>query len=722
MTATEARLVIIGAFGVLLALLAGGIFDDQRPELLVVAVIVTGVAAVAAGRSSQRRWPMRLAAAAGAVSLSTFVVVSLAGGALDDVPGTFSSGPAQLLSTDWPSPTQPVLIGTVALGLGLLLAVAADLCRWSTLHLAPLAPIAVACALVVALSAPAGRRLVWFVPVLVLTVVFMAFPAQSSVRDRWTVLAGETRLVPMTIVAVVLAAALSVPFEMSNRSDPRQNDDPVSSLALLDPIEAALALQKIDPPIALHDVTVDQLAASDQIPPRWRTAALVDYDGDRWAPELTLRPIGRRLDTDGGDLIAGSVSFRNDDLQLIPLPGAPVTVEALIETDDERTLVRLTERVNVDMTINFTSRVSPDAAAVDPGILGVREIDETASGFTQIAEAIIAEQADGAIPPDLLGRLRLIETAMRSEFLLDSDASGGGLQSALIERFARDTRRGNAEQFATSFVLLARSLGVDARVATGFEVDPDAVTRTSGAATFVFTSADAQIWPEVAVGLDWVAFDPTPDEEMSDQVPEIPTAQEQTPAAPQPPTAPPPEAADDSVDADDPESEEVAEGLSTLAVFGLQVAAGFGALLVPAAIAIGVVLWLKRRRRRHRLSGTPDQRIHGAWSETTSRLVDAGMSIPPAATNEEIADTGLGFAEPVGDQLRRLSTMSNQATFTVAVQGSPLADDNSDASADEAARYLAEVDASMAASRSAWQRLRWRLSLRSLRRRTRSPV
>ena len=60
---------------------------------------------------------------------------------------------------------------------------------------------------------------------------------------------------------------------------------------------------------------------------------------------------------------------------------------------------------------------------------------------------------------------------MRDDFVLDSDAPAGGLQRTLIDRFLRDTQRGNTEQFATAFVLLARSLGVDARVATGFVVD-----------------------------------------------------------------------------------------------------------------------------------------------------------------------------------------------------------------------------------------------------------
>ena len=70
-------------------------------------------------------------------------------------------------------------------------------------------------------------------------------------------------------------------------------------------------------------------------------------------------------------------------------------------------------------------------------------------------------------------RLETIEATMRDDFSLDPGAPGGGMQLALIQRFLTETRRGNAEQFATAFVLLARSLGVNARVATGFEVPAD---------------------------------------------------------------------------------------------------------------------------------------------------------------------------------------------------------------------------------------------------------
>ena len=120
---------------------------------------------------------------------------------------------------------------------------------------------------------------------------------------------------------------------------------------------------------------------------------------------------------------------------------------------------------------------------------------------------------------------------MTDDFVLESDAPAGGLQRTLIERFLRDTRRGNTEQFVTAFVLLARSLGVNARVASGFVVEP-----APGDDRLEISSSDAVIWPEVMLtDGTWVAFDPVPDVEAAETTAPAPEPEVQTPAAPQPP-------------------------------------------------------------------------------------------------------------------------------------------------------------------------------------------
>ncbi len=107
-------------------------------------------------------------------------------------------------------------------------------------------------------------------------------------------------------------------------------------------------------------------------------------------------------------------------------------------------------------------------------------------------------------------------------------------------------------------------------------------------------------------------------------------------------------------------------------------------------------------------------RIRGAWAVATSALVDGGMTIARSDTNEEIAADADEYVPTAHREVRRLASLASATTF-----GDPA---RPDLLAEDATACLGQVEASMAESRSFWQRARWRLSLRSLRRRTASPV
>ena len=69
-----------------------------------------------------------------------------------------------------------------------------------------------------------------------------------------------------------------------------------------------------------------------------------------------------------------------------------------------------------------------------------------------------------------------------------------------------DTRTGYCVQFATTMVVMARSLDIPARLAVGF-LPGDRV----GDNSFTVTGSDAHAWPEVFFpGHGWVRFEPTP--------------------------------------------------------------------------------------------------------------------------------------------------------------------------------------------------------------------
>jgi len=263
----------------------------------------------------------------------------------------------------------------------------------------------------------------------------------------------------------------------------------------------------------------------------------------------------------------------------------------------------------------------------------------------------------------------------------------------------------------TAFVLLARSLGVDARVATGFVVEPSPdVDRLD------ISSGDAVIWPEVMLtDGTWVAFDPVPDAEAAESTPPVPEPEVQTPAAPQPPDAAPPDVDNESPEADTDPTDTSSTSLSEAAVWGIRIGAGVVVVVVPLLIGAGVILGAKYlRRRRRRTAEEASERIRGAWASATDGLVDAGLLIPPSSTDIEIAASAEVLAPGARRELHRLAALNGAATFGMPVRADLLALD--------AAACLTSIDGAIVTERSRWQRLRWRLSLRSFRSTTRSPV
>ncbi len=522
MLLTRLRVGVIGLIAVVLSLSASDVFDRATWQLVPAAVLPAAVALLLIGRGAL----LRLLGATATVVGALAIAVALSGGSPGDALDAITDGPQRMLSAEWPSPDRPDFVGSVAAVLALTTAMSAELATRRRWHLLPLVPLVVLQVAIIAMSAPIGVRLVWLLPVGLLSIGFSTLRTEGVGDEQLSLLRGERRLIPLAAVATAVAALVSVPVGIGPRADPRRNDPPQETAPLLDPIEATLALRAIDPPVSLHEIRGEP---GTLLPSRWRTAALETYDGQRWSPDLVLRPIGRTLGPADDGAIAVTVRFLDDDLSLVPLAGSPVSVDAAVETDDRRTIVRLLTRPGPADEIAVTTNVAPTASEVPAAQLATRPIDESVSGFTELAETIAG---DGAV----VDQLRSIEQTMRNEFVLQPDAPGGGVQRALIDRFLRDTKRGNAEQFTTSFVLLARSLGVDARVATGYQLEPEARGED-----IQLRSSDARIWPEVRlVDGRWLSFDPVPAEAVSDAAEPSPDPQVQTPAAPQPPIDAPP--------------------------------------------------------------------------------------------------------------------------------------------------------------------------------------
>ncbi len=91
-----------------------------------------------------------------------------------------------------------------------------------------------------------------------------------------------------------------------------------------------------------------------------------------------------------------------------------------------------------------------------------------------------------------------------SNFSYDVDAAYGYGYQAMTEFL--DKGRGFCQQFSATMTMMARTLGIPARIVVGF-LQPE---RVDGE-TFVFTSHNVHSWPELYFdGVGWVRFEPTP--------------------------------------------------------------------------------------------------------------------------------------------------------------------------------------------------------------------
>ena len=296
-----------------------------------------------------------------------------------------------------------------------------------------------------------------------------------------------------------------------------------------------------------------------------------------------------------------------------------------------------------------------------------------------------------------------------SHGLADDVYSPSGHGAARISMlFGNEQMIGDDEQYAVAMALLARQLGIPARVVMGWYPDED----EADAGVFTATGDNLHAWVEVAFdGYGWVPFDPTPDEDNE------PNDQNTKPQAnPKPQVLQPPPPAQEPADlpptiADDREQDDDKEpGVDWLGPILLYGGIGLGlvALLTAPFIVLGLIKGARRARRRA-AERTAD-RISGGWDELVDNAVDLRTPVVPGATRAESAHVvGTRFDEP------RVATLATWADADVYGPGDP--------SPEEVDAFWREVDELVGGMREQtpwWRRLGARLSLRSLRRGRRS--
>jgi hypothetical protein len=340
-----------------------------------------------------------------------------------------------------------------------------------------------------------------------------------------------------------------------------------------------------------------------------------------------------------------------------------------------------------------TAPTSNEIAALKPGSASVPAAqnvpDAVAAKLQQYVGAI---QGSG---PRLAAMLAGLSAEGYISHGIDPDqpASRSGHAADRITQLLSEPRMiGDAEQYAVAASLMAQQLGFPARVVFGF--DPVGELITGG---------DVSAWIEINTAqFGWVTIDPTPP--VRPIPAEIPKDNTQI-ARPQTVVTPP------QVDSVAPNRQTTPERqqqltpdlnpLLQLALAVLRVAAWVlvGVAIVLAPFILIIAAKLRRRRIRSRAPALID-RISGGWQEFEDAVLDHGLTLAPSSTRSEVAQVA------GGTQALVLAAVTDRAVF------SPAEPDEADA--ESVWRAVDELQGALDAGLTRWQRLRARISLRSL--------
>jgi hypothetical protein len=240
----------------------------------------------------------------------------------------------------------------------------------------------------------------------------------------------------------------------------------------------------------------------------------------------------------------------------------------------------------------------------------------------------------------------------------------GGTTFADVLASIRGSHSATPEQYATLMALVARELGVPARVVAGFRIPTPGHSATLPAGSYDVTTADAWTWVEIPVrGLGWVVLDPSPGTYAGQTPPLGGRSSHSSSASPSPSQTALLTHSNNGGHAIAPKSKTPhGAGLSALALLVIVLAVlAFVAVLVLAFLIARKLVRVRRRRR----SRDPRRRLLGAWQESLDVLVESGLPELGHLTSAEVAaTTGERFGDGPAQHARRIGDAANLAIFS----------------------------------------------------------
>jgi hypothetical protein len=510
------------------------------------------------------------------------------------------------------------------------------------------------------------------------------------------------------LVAVLVAAAAGAFVQSSAFSKHAATPQRVPSVRQshpLTPVSFVSGLRPTQPsekPRPVFTVTTDRAA------PGYFAIANVDYyDGAGWSFQRTFRPSGGVLpeDTDtslnGGASVTQAYQVARGPLSSAPwmaylyrpqqVTGIGVNIDPASGMVVPTRALRAGDSYTVHSTVAskafgaLGNSATPDATTpsidieVPPGLR---------STLTQLISTFADETGTPSSRP--IPFLQALQQAFRNSYGLSSNTSSpstptssapasaspspSGASSTgpvrtgstsfadVLASIVGPQRAGTPEQYATLIALVARQLGVPARVVTGFRVAPTSGKALLPAGTYQVDTADAWTWVEVpVVGAGWVVLDATPGRVAGPRQ----QASVGVTSSPVPTLTPTRNALITEGNAGHAAAKKSAvpggHGTSNAVLLIALIVAG--ALLLALLVLLVVRKPLRANRRRN--AADPRRRLAGAWEEGIDLLRESGLPDLKALTSAEIAfETARHFGTEPAAHADYLGSSANVAVYS----------------------------------------------------------
>ncbi len=354
-------------------------------------------------------------------------------------------------------------------------------------------------------------------------------------------------------------------------------------------------------------------------PAFWRGQTFTDFDGRTWHVDLDNSSLSdgpdHHIPPAEGDLpFDGEPEFIQTFYLAVDMPnivfGADRPVRVLLDAP-----VRSREdgSLRADVVLPAGSAYTVLSHQSNATAVGLRAEGDVArytvpakhlalpESFTERTRALGQRLAVGS--PSTYDTIQVIDGWLAGNVTYNLDAPVPPAGTDAVDQFLFESRQGFCEQIASATAMMLRSLGIPARIATGYVPSE----RDEVAGVWISRARDAHAWVEVWFpDYGWVSFDPTASVPLSG---EIPTS---------------------------------SIGGELVRAFVAAVSAHLADIvvaLIGLAVAVLLVRLVSRSWRRHR---------RGRWGVLQDRFVTAAVArgAPPTAPNATLAEVFSGARAP----------------------------------------------------------------------------